>query len=120
MQTKGKDTTVARGHEAETLALAYLEGRGLRLVARNFRVRGGEIDLIMRDGPALVFIEVRARARGTFGGAGASITTHKQRRIILAARHWLARYGDVACRFDCVLIDAGHLAWLRDAFSGDA
>jgi len=120
MQAKTNDTTVARGREAETRAATYLEGQGLRLVERNFRVRGGEIDLIMRDGRTLVFVEVRARSRADFGGAGASITAHKQRRIILAARHWLARRGDCACRFDCVLIDAERLEWLRDAFSGDA
>ena len=120
MQAKTNDTTVARGREAETRAAAYLEDQGLRLIERNFRVRGGEIDLIMRDRSTLVFIEVRARNRSDYGGAGASITTHKQRRIIFAARHWLARRGDCACRFDCVLIDADHLEWLRDAFSGDA
>lgn len=120
MRTKTNDTTVARGREAETRAAAYLEDHGLRLVERNFRVRGGEIDLIMRDGQTLVFVEVRARSRGDYGGAGASITAHKQRRIILAARYWLARRGDCACRFDCVLIDADRLEWLRDAFAGDA
>jgi len=120
MQAKANDTTVARGREAETQAVAYLEARGLRLLARNFRVRGGEIDLIMRDGKTLVFVEVRSRSRADFGGAGASITATKQRRIVLAARHWLARHGDCACRFDCLLFDAGQPAWLRDAFAGDA
>lgn len=119
MQAKTNDTTVARGREAETQAAAYLLVRGLRLVSRNFRVRGGEIDLIMRDGETVVFVEVRQRSRSDFGGAGASITASKQRRIVLAARHWLARRGDCACRFDCVLIDGERLEWLRDAFSGD-
>lgn len=120
MQAKTNDTTVARGREAETRAAAHLEKCGLRLVDRNFRVRGGEIDLIMRDGRTLVFVEVRQRSRGDFGGAGASITAAKQRRIVLAARHWLARHGDCACRFDCLLIDGECLEWLRDAFAGDA
>lgn len=120
MQAKTNDTTVARGREAETRAAAYLENQGLRLIDRNFRVRGGEIDLIMRDGRTLVFVEVRQRSRTDYGGAGASITVHKQRRIILAARHYLARRGDCECRFDCLLIDDGRIEWLRHAFSVDA
>jgi len=119
MQAKTNDTTVALGREAETRALRHLEKCGLRLVDRNFRVRGGEIDLIMRDGRTLVFVEVRSRRRQDFGGAAASITATKRRRIVLAARHYLAWRGDQACRFDCVLIDGEHLDWLRDAFSGD-
>jgi putative endonuclease len=117
MLAKGDDTTATRGREAEIQAAAYLENRGLRLLERNFRVRGGEIDLVMRDGNAVVFVEVRLRSRADFGGAGASITATKRRRIVLAARHWLARHGDADCRFDCVLIDGGRLEWLRDAFA---
>jgi len=120
MQAKNNDTTTRRGHEAETRAAAYLEARGLRLLERNFRVRGGEIDLICRDGKTLVFVEVRLRSRGDFGGAAASITTSKQRRIILAARHYLAGRADCDCRFDCVLLDGERLEWIRDAFSADA
>lgn len=119
MQAKTNDTTVARGREAESEAAAYLAGRGLRLRERNFRVRGGEIDLIMQDGATVVFVEVRARSRSDFGDAGASIDAFKQERIVLAARHWLARHGECACRFDCVLIDDGHLRWLRNAFAGE-
>lgn len=120
MQAKNNDTTTRRGHEAETRAAAYLEARGLRLLERNFRIRGGEIDLICRDGRTLVFVEVRLRSRGDFGGAAASITTAKQRRIILAARHYLAGQADCDCRFDCVLLDGDRLEWIRDAFSADA
>jgi len=120
MQAKNNDTTTRRGHEAETRAAAYLEARGLRLLERNFRVRGGEIDLICRDGKTLVFVEVRLRSRGDFGGAAASITTSKQRRIILAARHYLAGRADCDCRFDCVLLDGDRQEWIRDAFSADA
>ena len=117
MRAKANDTTTARGREAETQAADYLEKRGLRVVDRNFRVRGGEIDLIARDGATLVFVEVRQRSRSDYGGAAASITAAKRRRLVLAARHWLARHGDAACRFDCVLIDGDRLEWLRDAFS---
>jgi putative endonuclease len=120
MQAKADDTTVARGREAEARAEAYLAGHGQRLLARNFRVRGGEIDLVMQDGKTLVFVEVRARSHADYGGAGASITAAKRRRIILAARHWLARHGDADCRFDCVLIDGSRLEWIRDAFAADA
>ena len=106
-------TTKSRGDAAEDLALAHLQGQGLRLVQRNFKTPGrggGEVDLIMRaqDG-TLVFVEVRQRAAASRGGAGGSITAIKQRRIVLAARHFLLQLGSVPpCRFDVVLID-GHL-----------
>ncbi len=108
---------VSTGAAAEQAAADYLLGQGLRLVARNFRCRGGEIDLIMREGSTLVFVEVRARARSDFGGAAASITRTKQARIILAARHYLAEFKvDAPCRFDAVLLQGGELQWLRSAF----
>lgn len=110
------------GAAAEARAAQHLATQGLRLLVRNFRVKGGEIDLICRDGADTVFVEVRsrsARAGSTFGGAIASITRTKQRRLILAARHWLARHGDSPCRFDCVLIDGEQLTWLKNAFSAD-
>ncbi len=106
-----------KGAEAEQLAADYLLGQGLHLVARNFRCRGGEIDLVMRDGATLVFVEVRARSSAAFGGAAESISSAKQARIILAAQHFLARHGiDAPCRFDAVLLQAGRLQWLRAAF----
>ncbi len=106
-----------KGAEAEQAAADYLARQGLKLVARNFRCRGGEIDLIMRDGATLVFVEVRARARADFGGAAESITATKQGRIILAARHYLAQHPiDAPCRFDAVLLQAGRLQWLQAAF----
>ncbi|UCV12146.1 YraN family protein [Dechloromonas denitrificans] len=123
MRAKTDDTTTQRGREAETLAARVLERRGLRVLERNFRIRGGEIDLICRDGSTLVFVEVRLRSRSDFGGAGASITPSKQRRIILAARHYLAGKPECDCRFDCILLDRldeSHLEWIRHAFSADA
>lgn len=119
MRRSGNDTTVARGREAEAAAARLLEKAGLRIVDRNFRVRGGEIDLIARDGSTLVFVEVRARSGGGFGGAAASIDAAKQQRIVLAARHYLARHGECDCRFDCLLQDAGNWRWLRGAFAAD-
>lgn len=109
----------AKGAAAEDQAARYLSERGLSLVERNFRVRGGEIDLICRDGDTTVFVEVRLRGNPNYGGAGASITATKQRRLILAARHWLARHGERPCRFDCVLFDGGRIEWLKNAFAAD-
>jgi putative endonuclease len=112
----------SKGAAGEQLAADYLQRRGLTLVERNFRVRGGEIDLICRDGRTTVFVEVRLRSRGDFGGAAASITAAKQARLILAARHWLLRHGETPCRFDCILLDGlepENIEWLRDAFNAD-
>ncbi|WP_153145444.1 YraN family protein [Dechloromonas sp. H13] len=119
MLAKTNDTTTTRGREAEALAARHLEGCGQRVVERNFRIRGGEIDLICRDGKTLVFVEVRQRSRGDFGGAAASITAAKRRRIVLAAQHYLLGKPDCDCRFDCVLIDGSRLEWIRNAFSAD-
>ncbi len=116
---KHEDTTVARGHDAENQAQSYLARQGLRPIARNFRVRGGEIDLIMQDGPTLVFVEVRQRKNADFGGAAASITRKKQERILLAARHYLSRHGECACRFDCLLIEGETFNWLKNAFTSN-
>lgn len=112
-------TAQARGAAAEDRAARFLEQHGLGIVERNFRVRGGEIDLICRDGRSLVFVEVRQRSRADYGGAAASITPAKQARLILAARHWLMRHGEVPCRFDCVLLEGDRIQWLRDAFRPD-
>jgi len=105
-----------RGKEAEDRAAAYLEGQGLRILARNWRCRGGEIDLIAESRGTLVFVEVRERASSRFGGAAASIGTTKQRRLLFAAEMYLAGLKRVPpCRFDAVLFNAGHLEWLQDA-----
>jgi putative endonuclease len=115
-------TRQAKGAAAEQLAADYLVRQGLSVIERNFRVKGGEIDLICRDGKTTVFVEVRLRTRSDFGGAAASITATKQARLILAARHWLLRHGETPCRFDCMLLDgleSKNIEWLRDAFSAD-
>ncbi len=106
----------AIGAAGEERAAQFLAARGLRIVERNFRVRGGEIDLICRNGATVVFVEVRARSGTGYGGAAASITGTKQARIVMAARHWMARHGEFPCRFDCVLIQDGKLEWIEDAF----
>lgn len=107
-----------RGADAERVAAAYLRGRGLRLVTRNFRCRVGEIDLIMHDGDTLVFVEVRQRSSDAFGGAAASITATKRRRLLAAAHVYLSRSLRLPpCRFDAVLLaGSGEPDWIRDAF----
>lgn len=114
-------TTRLRGNAAEDAALAHLLAAGLTLVERNYRTPGrggGEIDLVMREaGGTLVFVEVRARVGTTHGGAAASVGGVKQRRIVLAARHYLMRHrSPPACRFDVVAIDGNHIEWLKAAF----
>jgi putative endonuclease len=118
---KAQPTTKERGDAGEDRALVHLQAAGLRLVSRNYRTPGrggGEIDLIMRERDGtLVFVEVRQRASGSHGGAGASISPLKQRRIVFAARHYLMRLGhEPPCRFDVVLLQAGEVQWLRAAF----
>jgi putative endonuclease len=108
-----KVTTKTLGDLAEAYALQHLQAQGLRLLQRNYRTPGrggGEIDLIMqeRDG-TLVFVEVRRRSTAAFGGAAASVGAHKQRRIVLAAKHylngWLRRHGALPpCRFDVLAV----------------
>ncbi len=122
----GAQPTVAqtRGQMAEDLAAHHLETQGLRIIARNVRCRGGEVDLIcLERSSVVVFVEVRLRTNTRFGGAAESITPAKQRRVLLAARWWLngagRRFQLAACRFDAVLLpalDADRLVWLRGAF----
>ena len=100
--------TPRSGARAEALAAEFLAARGLVLLDRNFRARRGEIDLVMRDGASLVFVEVRLRTNRHFGGAAASITAAKRQRLGRAAQAYLARLGrePPPCRFDAVLLDA--------------
>jgi putative endonuclease len=114
------------GMAAEDRALQWLQGKGLTLVQRNYRVargphaRGGEIDLILREPDGtLVFVEVRSRAGVAHGGAAASVTPAKQRSLRLAAQHFLLQLPVLPpCRFDVLAIDGDRLQWLRGAFDG--
>ncbi|MDO8318931.1 YraN family protein [Rhodoferax sp.] len=114
-------TTKQLGDRAEDLALAHLQRAGLRLLVRNYRTPGrggGEIDLIMRapDGTC-VFVEVRQRASSSHGGAAASVSWAKQKRIVFAARHFLMRLGTLPpCRFDVVAVQPDGVVWLPGAF----
>ncbi|MFC5510732.1 YraN family protein [Massilia jejuensis] len=106
----------AQGRDWEQAALRYLRRHGLVLIEANFTCKGGEIDLVMRDGESLVFVEVRQRADRRHGGAAASITPSKIRRIVRAAQVYLQRLPALPpCRFDVVAIDGEELDWLRDA-----
>ena len=95
----------ARGDAAEGAALAMLQARGLQLLARNAASRGGELDLVMRDGATLAFVEVRYRGNAAFGGGAASVDAGKRRRLVHAAQAWLLvhpQHADAPCRFDVV------------------
>jgi putative endonuclease len=104
------------GEAAEDHALRWLQERGLSLLERNFRCKAGEIDLILREGQTLVFVEVRQRADRRFGGAAASVTPAKQRRLLLTAQFYLQRLCVVPpCRFDVIAIEGGEVTWLKNA-----
>ena len=115
-----------RGDAVEAAALAHLQARGLRLISRNAAARGGEIDLVMTDGDALVFVEVRYRASDAFGGGAASVDAGKRLRLVRAAQAFLQRHpehADAPCRFDVVAASGDPatpmLEWLQDAFRAD-
>ncbi|WP_258002278.1 YraN family protein [Burkholderia sp. WAC0059] len=127
-RTDPRNSGARRGSHAvgaafETRALDFLVDRGLSLVARNVRCRGGELDLVMREPDGtLVFVEVRARAGRDYGGAAASVGWRKRNRLLCAARHFLAARVDAAmppCRFDVVAFEGWRPVWLRDAFRAD-
>ena len=117
-------STIACGAAAEAAAARYLEARGLKILARNLRCRAGELDLVCLDGGVIAIIEVRHRATSDFGGALASVTWRKQRKLIRATQfhverrpEWRAR----ALRFDVIAVqgrpDGTHaMDWIRDAF----
>jgi putative endonuclease len=113
------DSRADLGRDKERLAGDYLARQGLRPVARNHRCRFGEIDLIMRDGQTLVFVEVRYRGSSRFGTPAETVDVRKQRRIAAAAADYLRTSRSVLpCRFDVVAIGAqDQIQWLKDAFS---
>jgi putative endonuclease len=120
----GPKSAKSEGDRAEALALEHLLRHGLTLVCRNYQVargpraRGGEIDLIVRERDGtLVFVEVRSRAGTAHGGALASVGTAKQRSLVFAAQHYLARLPRLPpCRFDVVAVEGQTLHWVRAAF----
>ena len=113
-----------RGAVAEQRAADYLQQQGVAILARNLRCRGGELDLVALDGPLLLVIEVRQRGRMDYGGALASVTLPKQRRIIRAARYLLqadAALRGRRLRFDVIGVQGPpggeqDIVWIKDAF----
>ncbi len=118
-----RESTVERGARAEDVACRHLLDHGLRLVTRNYHCRHGEIDLVMRDGPTIAFIEVRLRSRTDFGSGAESVDARKQARVLSSAEHYLQRHATLLadCRFDVVSIlqsgDSFQLEWIRNAFN---
>lgn len=117
-------TTAQRGSAAEQLAADYLQAQGMLILARNLRCRAGEIDLVGLDDRVLAIVEVRQRARSDFGGAFASVTRRKQRKIIRATRYFWQRqprWRIHVMRFDVLALEgvpdgAHRLIWIKDAF----
>lgn len=109
------------GDAWELQARRWLERKGMRFLAANVREPGGEIDLIMQDKSTTVFVEVRYRKSSFFGGAAASVTASKQRKLLHAARVWLARHNGsfdtVDCRFDVVAFTENEVEWIQNAFN---
>ena len=115
---------LVKGKHSEHLAQRHLERQGLKHLESNYRCRTGEIDLIMRDGDYLVFIEVRYRKSSSFGTACESVTGSKQRKLLACANQYLQQFGDSSpCRFDVVGISGENsrttIEWIRDAFRAD-
>jgi len=116
--------TLGRGRWAEALAERYLLARDMRLLERNYRIRGGEIDLIMEQAGVTVFVEVRYRGNAAYGSAAESVDRRKQQRLLRTAEHFLQTHArerpDSSCRFDVIAITgngrAADIEWIPDAF----
>ena len=108
----------ALGAEAEARAAQFLQRKGYRIAERNWTCRGGEIDLVCRDGDTLVFVEVRARKDAAHGSPLETVGDVKRRRLIRAASVYLTRkqLWDQPCRFDVVAIDGDVVTHIEDAF----
>ena len=112
-----------QGQLAETCALGFLQNKGLRLIERNAQYKFGELDIVMRDGETLVFVEVRQRKSDLFGGAAQSIDRRKMKKCALAAQCWLkqhVQFAKMPCRFDAVLLTGTEnnwqIDWIQNAF----
>ncbi|MEW8508679.1 MAG: YraN family protein [Candidatus Thiodiazotropha sp.] len=107
------------GQQAEQQALAFLQGRGLKLVERNFRCKAGELDLVMREADTLVFVEVRFRQTNDYGRALETVTPSKQRKLLATANRYLqVKRLDTACRFDVIALNGSESApieWIKNA-----
>ena len=117
------DHRATLGQHGEELACRHLQRAGCAILARRYRRRGGEIDIVARDGDTLVFVEVKARVGLSFGGGADAVTALKQRRIVQLARDYVMRHhvGECPCRFDVIAIDVGSsvtpsIEWYKSAF----
>ncbi len=115
--------TQETGQRAEQSAFDYLIKQGLKVVTRNYSCPTGEVDLIMRDGMYLVFVEVRYRTSNSFGGGIVSVTHAKRQKIIKTSMHYMLKhkiYDKFPMRFDVISIDRTmKITWIKDAFGGD-
>ena len=119
-------STVARGRRAEELALRFLKRQGLKPVARNYRCRAGEIDLVMTKAGTVVFVEVRSRTSRAFVSPKETVDWRKQRRLAKVAAWFLRSRRDLAgarVRFDVVSVTnpdySAKMEWIRNAFEVD-
>ena len=110
----------AFGKTGEDLAAAELERRGYAVLARRYRTKHGEIDIIARDGETTVFVEVKARATAEFGTAAEAVTRRKQLQLASMARDYIARnkLAGTACRFDVVAIDGAGESAVITVYTG--
>ena len=97
------------GRRGEELAIGHLEGKGFQLVERNYRFERGEIDVVMKDGPELVFVEVKARRSSGYGSPEDSVTPHKRMQLRKVAEGFLFERNieNTPCRFDVVTVRWG-------------
>ncbi|MDA8169261.1 MAG: YraN family protein [Nitrospiraceae bacterium] len=110
------------GSRAEDRAADFLRKRGLKILHRNYRLRQAEIDIIAQDGPAIVFVEVKARRGSSFGSPSEAVDSRKQKKIREAALHYLATHKaseDAPARFDVIAIGPEGIEHIMDAFEAD-
>jgi putative endonuclease len=120
------DPRAVRGKRAEDIAAQFLQSQGLEVLARNYRRRSGELDVVARAGDVLVIVEVRTRSSESYGGAAASIDGWKRHKIIRAAHQLLQQHQELArlrARFDVIIVHEPEAAqprveWIRHAFEG--
>ncbi|MFI8480070.1 YraN family protein [Pseudomonas sp. NPDC078700] len=121
-----RSSSQSSGNAAEAMARKHLEQHGLHLIAKNWRCRCGELDLVMLDTDTVVFVEVRYRHHNAWGGATESVDTRKRKKLTQAAMTFLqqeSRWNQHPCRFDVVAISAAskdklQLNWIKNAFDG--
>jgi TIGR00252 family protein len=108
----------AKGRAGEDTAAKYIEAQGCPIIARNYTVRGGEVDIIYADGGTTVFCEVKLRSSARFGLPAEAVDTRKQKRICLAALDYAAKNKsiDEKCRFDIIAIYDGKISHIKNAF----